>query len=93
VRWKHLGTRFGIKPVLVAACVPRPETISGWDFAKRQPKRTRRVVRAGSVYWLDLEGGPDDRVRWAEEVMMSNVSDAPQDRRDGFGLAAVGVGS
>jgi CRISPR-associated protein Cmr3 len=88
-----LGARCGITPKLVAACVPRPETISGWDFAKQKPKKTRRLVSAGSVYWLDLEGKPDDRVRWAEEVMRTNVSDAEQDRRDGFGLAAVGVGT
>jgi CRISPR-associated protein Cmr3 len=88
-----LGTRCGVTSALVAACVPRAETVSGWDFAKQQPKKTRRLVRAGSVYWLDLKGAPADRVRWAEEVMMHNVSDEPQDRRDGFGLAAVGVGS
>lgn len=88
-----LGARNGITPKLVAACVPRPETVSGWDFAKRAPKKTRRLVSAGSVYWLDLVGSPDDRVRWAGEVMMTNVSDVEQDRRDGFGLAAVGVGS
>jgi CRISPR-associated protein Cmr3 len=88
-----LGPRHGVTPRLAAACVPRAETISGWDFEKRQPKETRRLVRAGSVYWLDLAGAPDDRGRWAEEVMMSNVSDAEQDRRDGFGLAVVGVGS
>jgi len=88
-----LGERAGIKPRLVAMCVPRAETISGWDFAKRQPKKTRRLVSAGSVFWLDLGGQADARTRWAEEVMMSNVSDAEQDRNDGFGLAAVGVGS
>jgi CRISPR-associated protein Cmr3 len=88
-----LGHRSGITPKLVAACVPRPETISGWDFAKQQPKKTRRLVSAGSVYWLDIEGAPDDRVRWANEVMMTNVSDARQDQLDGFGLAAVGVAS
>lgn len=88
-----LGARCGITPTLVASCVPRPETVSGWDFAKRAPKATRRLVSAGSVYWLDLAGKPDDRMRWAREVMMTNVSDGEQDRRDGFGLAAVGVGS
>jgi CRISPR-associated protein Cmr3 len=86
-----LGPRCGVTPKLAAACVPRPETISGWDLAAQRPKRTRRLARAGSVYWIDLEGEPDARVRWAEEVTMSNVSDDPQDRRDGFGLAAVGV--
>jgi CRISPR-associated protein Cmr3 len=88
-----LGERAGITPRLVAMCVPRPETISGWDFAKRQPKKTRRLVSAGSVFWLDLGGDEEARRNWAKEVMMSNVSDAEQDRRDGFGLAAVGVGS
>lgn len=88
-----LAPRANLTPTFVAACVPRPETISGWDFAKRRPKASRRVVSAGSVYWLDLAGKPADRAAWAEEVMMSNISDDPQDRRDGFGLAAVGVGS
>jgi len=88
-----LGPRAGITPTLVAACVPRPDTISGWDFAKRRPKMTRRLVPAGSVYWLDLGGTPDSRIRWAEEVMMHNVSDKEQDQSDGFGLAVVGVGS
>ena len=88
-----LEARSGITPTLVAACVPRPDTLSGWDFEKQKPKKTRRVVKAGSVYWLDLAGAPEDRVRWAAEVMMTNVSDKEQDRADGFGLAAVGVGS
>ena len=88
-----LAPRAGVTPKLVATCVPRPETISGWDFERGAPKATRRVASAGSVYWLDLEGPPEARVRWAEEVMMTSVSDAEQDRRDGFGLAAVGVGS
>jgi CRISPR-associated protein Cmr3 len=83
----------GVRVELVAACVPRPETISGWDFARNAPKRSRRLVSAGSVYWLDLQGSPEERVRWAERVWLSNVSDDEQDRRDGFGLAVVGVGT
>lgn len=94
-----LGLREGIQPKLVAACVPRPDAISGWDFAKGTPKKTRRLARAGSVYWLDLHGTPDHRVRWAEKMMMTNVSDNvgdivsdnEQDRHDGYGLAAIGV--
>jgi CRISPR-associated protein Cmr3 len=71
--------------------VPRPETISGWDFETRRPKASRRLVSAGSVYWLELHGEPDARVGWAREVWMQNVSDEDQDKRDGFGLAVVGV--
>jgi CRISPR-associated protein Cmr3 len=88
-----LAARHGITAELVGACVPRSETISGWDFEHQRPKKTRRIVSSGSVYWLDLHGAPEARVKWATEIMMSNVSDAAQDRNDGFGLAAVGVGS
>ncbi|MBI2566868.1 MAG: CRISPR-associated protein Cmr3 [Candidatus Schekmanbacteria bacterium] len=88
-----LAPRHGVTPRLVAACVPRPETVSGWDFETRRPKATRRAASAGSVYWLDLHGRPDDRVRWAQQMWMSNISDGEQDRRDGFGLAAIGVGA
>lgn len=87
-----LATREGVKPTLRAACVPRPQVISGWDFEKRAPKATRRMVPSGSVYWVDLEGSPEARLAWAERVMMQNGSDHPQDRLDGFGLVAVGVG-
>lgn len=87
-----LGPREGVKATPVTAIVPRPETVSGWDFAKRQPKGTRRLVAAGSVFWLDLAGSPEARLAWAEGVWMHNVSDDLQDRRDGYGLAALGVG-
>lgn len=87
-----LASRDGVKVTLDAAIVPRPETISGWDFAKNGPKATRRVVSSGSVFWLKLEGDGEARAKWAEGVWMQNVSDDAQDRRDGYGLAALGVG-
>lgn len=86
-----LGAREGVSTRLVASIVPRPETISGWDFERGGPKPTRRLVPAGSVFWLDLEGSAEDRLRWAEGVWMRNVSDGEQERRDGFGLAVLGV--
>ncbi len=57
--------------VLRAALVPRPLAASGWDMAARPkgraggaPKRTRRLVRPGSVYFVRrLDGrtfGADD---------------------------------
>lgn len=81
----------GVRVSLVAALVPRPETISGWDFERQRPKASRRVVPAGSVYWLDLTGSVEARRGWAKKVWMKNVSDTEQDRRDGYGLAALGV--
>jgi CRISPR-associated protein Cmr3 len=76
---------------LLACCVGRPETVSGWDFARRQPKPTERLAPAGSVYWLELKGDPETRLKWAKRIWMNNVSDSEQARRDGFGLAALGV--
>jgi CRISPR-associated protein Cmr3 len=78
---------------LVAALVPRPETVSGWDFEHGRPKPSRRMVAAGSVFWIDLAGDAAARLAWLKGVWMQNVSDDEQDRRDGFGLALVGVGS
>ncbi len=74
---------------LVAAAVGRPEIISGWDIEKRQPKCTRRMASAGSVYWVELDHGVDPDT-WASNIWFKSISDDPQDRMDGFGLCAVG---
>ncbi len=71
---------------VVAACVGRPVPISGWDFEKRGAKAIRRMAPAGSVYWVDAPEG------WANAQHLNCISDDPQDRLDGFGLCAVGVG-
>ncbi len=89
-RWL-LEQRDGVSVRLVGAVVPRPETISGWDFARNEPKPTRRLVPAGSVFLLELDGEPEARSRWVKRIWLQNVSDDEQDRRDGFGLASVGV--
>jgi hypothetical protein len=39
-----------------------------------------------------LSGSPVERRQWLDDVWMANVSDDPQLARDGFGLAAVGIG-
>lgn len=86
-----LGSREGLRVTPDASLVGRPETISGWDFHARAPKGTRRLVPAGSVLWLTIEGDPAQRSEWLERVWMQNVSDDEASRRDGFGLAVVGV--
>lgn len=75
---------------ITAAVVLRPESISGWDARNDKPKPSRRMVPAGSVYWVEL---PDsvDASSWLQKVWLQCISDNEQDRRDGFGLAAVGV--
>lgn len=71
---------------VLAGRVDRPETVSGWDFLARAPKPSRRMAPAGSVYWVEVPSAD-----WATETWLSCVSSNEQDRRDGFGLAAVGV--
>ena len=83
--WKP--SRLGPEVEVVAACVDRYQPVSGWSFEDRGPKATRRMAPAGSVYWLRLRG---DARAWALAHHMTCISDDPQDRRDGFGLIALG---
>lgn len=86
-----LQSRDGATPTLEAAVVGKPQTVSGWDFDKREAKPTRRLVPAGSVFYLALDGDAAVRRTWAEAMWLANVSDAEEDRLAGFGLTAVGV--
>jgi CRISPR-associated protein Cmr3 len=56
-----------------AAVVDGPLHIGGWDLARRGPKRLRRAVPGGSVYWMD--DGPSE--------LLGSLSDQQE---EGFGL-------
>lgn len=86
-----LQTQYGITPKLEAAVVGKPQTVSGWDFEKRGPKPTRRLVPAGSVYYLRLGNDSAAIEKWVKNIWLQNVSDTDEDRLAGFGLTAVGV--
>lgn len=75
---------------LIAARVDRPEVISGWDVKARGPKPVRRAAPAGSVFWVRLDDDTDSEA-WIGDRWFKCISDHEQDRRDGFGLCAVGV--
>lgn len=77
---------FGPNAKVMAACVGRPDVISGWDMAARAPRATRRMAKAGAVYWVD--GVDPARL---EAAWMSSLCDAPQDQLDGFGRMILGV--
>jgi len=81
---------FGPGVSVTAAAVDRPEIISGWDMAAGGPKPVRRAAPSGSVYWVRFDDGLDVST-WLGAIWLSCVSSAQQDRRDGFGLAVVGV--
>lgn len=65
-------------------------------------KPTRRLAAAGSVYFLEFTGDVNIIQEWINHVWMKCISDhngqpgddtrhSDQDRRDGFGLAVLGV--
>ena len=94
VGWKPLRVlepRQGAVPSLRAAALHRPKVVSGWDFEGTWPKPTRLLVPAGTVFFLKLEGSSQAVENWIDTVWMYCVSDEEQDRRDGFGLAALGL--
>lgn len=74
-----------------AVALGRAVVASGWDLERHRPKPSRRLVPAGSVYFVRFPDWEEARIEaWLEEVWMQNLSDAEQDRLDGYGLAVVG---
>lgn len=85
---------------------PRYQTAGGWDYKKNQPKATKRIAPAGSVYYVEFADDADDAdiEAWCEAVWLRNISDdaaqkndgstnpqPAQWRHDGFGLAVLGT--
>ncbi len=92
--WKPkwlLECTIGVTISLVAIAMSRYQVVSGWDLEKRQPKPTRRLMPAGTVLYLKLEGESTAIQKWIDQVWMRCVSDDEQMRRDGFGLAVLGT--
>lgn len=78
----------GPKLKLVGVSSTRWKAVSGWSLAPPLgPKMTRRMVPAGSVYFFEVEGNGQSLA----DGWLGSVSDSPQDRNDGFGLAVWGI--
>ncbi len=58
---------------LLAAAVPRAETVSGWDLPAHRPKPAQRAVPAGAVYYFDL--ATTDAAAWANDLWPSIQSE------------------
>ncbi len=69
---------------LRAAALERWQPHSGWDLVKKQPRAGRKLVSAGAVYWFVIDDIDDESLA---KLWLMPLSDAPQDRLDGFGLA------
>ena len=77
----YVGKLAGIAdPVILrAAIVHRPLDLSTWDMVERCPRRTRRLVRAGSVYFFHKQNRevftPDER----RELWLAALGRHPED--------------
>lgn len=93
---------FGQGARLVAACVDRPLTVSGWEVLfhpdrKNErgyreewgPKASRRAVPAGAVYWVETTLRGEELLN---KAWMQSLYEEDQDHRDGFGRMLLGVG-
>ena len=82
------GTETRLK--LVSAVTGRWQPISGWCYEKGHtgPKPTRRMVPAGSVYFMELMSETFN----SASLWLSSVCDEARDRSDGLGLALWGKG-
>ena len=93
----------GVMIDIRAIAVQRPQIVSGWDLALRKPKPSRRLVPAGTAFFLKLKGSHDAINNWIQAIWMQCISDDfqrdprdtisndMQDRKDGFGLAVLGT--
>jgi len=80
----------GVRGRLVCAAVPRAETVSGWDLARRRPKPAQRVAPAGSVYWLDeLDATPASLNKLVASGLWTDPCEDAARRAEGFNRFAL----
>jgi CRISPR-associated protein Cmr3 len=82
------GEYQGIEVELIAASIPRYQTIGGWDVAYNRPKPTNRAIPAGSVYYFSSNAKPSEIIK---AFHWQNIADEKSDAQIGFGLALVGA--
>lgn len=85
----YLGALPGVRgPVILrAAIVPRPVPLSTWDMVARAPRKTRLLVPAGSVYFVEKRGGDFTR----EELRALWLAQLGGARDEGLGLMMPGA--
>ncbi len=86
---------FGSGIALKAVAIRRYTVGSGWDLALKQPKPSRRLAPAGTVYFIEFDQTwhESDLATWVEEHWLKSISSEEQARLDGFGLCLVGTWS
>ena len=74
-----------LKIKLITAVINKPNIVSGWDLANNKPKPIRKIVPAGSVYYMQLLEGTVDEL--FEKLNFINFSD--ENPNLGFGLTLI----
>ncbi len=72
---------------IVAAALPRHHVVSGWNFETSLPKPARRLIPAGSVFFMKCAGGSD----WVEKQWLKPFGGDQESMNDGFGVVAIGT--
>jgi CRISPR/Cas system CMR-associated protein Cmr3 (group 5 of RAMP superfamily) len=88
------GERDGIQYELIAAALPRAIAVSGWDMVKRQPRLGRRLVPAGSVYFLKARSDTLTKEQFVQALLDSHwfksIVSGEDERKMGFGVTLIG---
>ena len=75
IKWVKIpDTDFEIR--LRSSCVNGWDAVSGWDYKTKQPKATKKLVRPGSVYIIEIHN-PDEsdkiaKIFWGGNLNMDN---------------------
>ncbi|MDR1194019.1 MAG: hypothetical protein LBK98_07645 [Peptococcaceae bacterium] len=77
-----------VKARLLTAAVYGCDSIGGFDMRAKRPKPMRRAVKAGSVYYYELEDNTDGNR--AAVLALHGGSVSEYSREDGFGICYIG---
>jgi len=67
------------------------EGVSGWDYQKHKPKATKKVVKAGAVYLIELQD-PTQSQKIAEALWGSHLNNKNlETTQDGYGQILIGL--
>ena len=84
-----------VEVILRGACLDRWLPVSGWSYetASFGPKAMRRLVPAGSVYFLEVIRGDAEALATKWLAPVGDGEEESQTMRDGFGMALWGIWS
>ncbi len=74
---------------LVSAFVSRWQPVSGWDYCTRSPKATRKLVPAGSVYYVEIKD--PGRSQEVAELLWGRSLGENLSHKDACGCVFVGI--